>query len=207
MDENARKARNTQRLTELHPTFAERIRSIIAALEAQGFRPRIQDGWRSPADQLKAFNNGNSKLKFGFHNCTGPGGAPESLAVDLLDDDSPLASRREYLLRLAAAAGTVRCQTGVAWGLPAALKQAVFDAVAQGKFNADVKVGWDPTHVEPSDVTVAQAQAGGRPGVPAPAVRSRSRRAGAGGKPSRTPRGKKRNATKKKAKKTRRRGG
>jgi hypothetical protein len=207
MDENARNARNTQRLTELHPTFAQRVRSIIAALEAQGFRPRIQDGWRSPADQLKAFNNGNSKLKFGFHNCTGPGGIRESLAVDLLDDDSPLDSRREYLLRLAAAAATVRCQTGIAWGLPPVLKAAVFDAVAKGNFNANVKIGWDPTHVEPADVTVAQAQAGARPGTPAPALRSRSRRADAGGTPPRRPRRKKRGATKKKARKTRRRRG
>jgi hypothetical protein len=130
--------------------------------------------------------------------------------VDLLDDDSPLASRSEYLLCLAAAAKTVRCQTGVAWGLPPVLKQAVFEAVASGNFKANVKIGWDPTHIEPADVTVAQAQAGGRPGAPAPGVRGRSRlaRAASTGEGTRgAPRRKKRVRGKKKSKKARRRGG
>jgi hypothetical protein len=213
MDETARNARNAQRLTELYPVFAQRIRTVIAALEAQGFRPRIQDAWRSPADQLKAFQTGHSKLEFGFHNVTGANGRQESLAVDLLDDDFPVASRTEYLLRLAAVAGTVRCQTGVAWGLPAALKQAVLDAVANGDFAAPVKIGWDPTHVEPTDVTVAAARAGARPETPAAApTRGRSRRAGEASA-TRAARGggdrrrKKGAPSKKRGKKKRRRGG
>jgi len=210
VDESARIARNTQRLTELHPSFAQRLRNVIAALESQSLRPRIQDAWRSPADQLKAFNSGHSKLRFGFHNVTGPNGQPESLAVDLLDDDSPLASRSEYLLRLAAAAATVHCQTGVGWGLPPALKEAVAAAIAGGDFKANVKIGWDPTHVEPADITVAQARAGVRPPASRAAIRGRSRRSGGAtaGAKARGSRKKKRGASKKKAKKTRRlRGG
>ena len=208
MEENARIARNTQRLTELYPGFAQRLRSIVAALEAQGFRPRIQDAWRSPADQLKAFNSGNSKLQFGFHNVTGPDGQPESLAVDLLDDDSPLTSRREYLLRLAAAAASAHCQTGVAWGLPPALREAVATAIASGNFTANVKIGWDPTHVEPADITVAQARTGARPTASGAPTRSRSRRAGAtrGTRKTRRTGKKTRGTSKVKAKKTRRRG-
>lgn len=163
MDETARQARNTQRLTELYPSFASRITSILAELEAAGFRPRIQDAWRSPEQQLEAYRKGNSKLRFGFHNVTGADGKPESLAVDLLDDDFPLNPRKEYLLRLAAAAAKVKCITGIAWGLPIALQSAVLAAVETQHWSAQVKVGWDPTHVEPSDVTVQEAALGVRP--------------------------------------------
>src|SRR5467141_1523133 len=112
MNEVDRQARNSQRLAELFPTFAVRVRGIIAELEGQGLRPRIQDAWRSPAEQLKAYLSGHSRLKYGFHNVTGPNGEPQSLAVDLLDDDHPAQEGSEYLLRLAAAAERRVCQTG-----------------------------------------------------------------------------------------------
>ena len=163
MDERARLSRNAQRLGELHTAFARRIRRVLAALEAKGYRPRIQDAWRSPADQLKAFARGTSKLKFGFHNVTRANGRPEALAVDILDDDFPLNPRGDYLLQLAAASGRVQCRTGIAWGLPPALAKAVADAVANGAWRARIKIGWDPTHVEPADLTLAAAKAGKRP--------------------------------------------
>jgi hypothetical protein len=161
--EDARRARNARALKELHPAFGRRVSQIIAALERLHYRPRIQDAWRSPQAQLEAFNAGNSRLEFGFHNVTGANGEAEALAVDLLDDDFPLNPRRDYLLRRAAAATDVSCRTGVAWGLPPNLAAAVEAAVASGQWNAKVKIGWDPTHVEPVDVTLAQAAAGRRP--------------------------------------------
>jgi hypothetical protein len=163
MEEQARKARNEARLSELFPTFRVRIARVIAELESRGIRPRIQDGWRSPADQLKAFETGHSKLKFGFHNVTSASGTPESLAVDMLDDDSPLAAGKPYLLQLAAASQNAGLITGVRWGVPKALVGAIDAAIAAKDWNANVKIGWDPTHVQPTDVTVAQAKAGSRP--------------------------------------------
>jgi hypothetical protein len=47
MNEAARKQRNQQRLTECFPKFAQRVKAIISDLEAQGFRPLIQDAHRS----------------------------------------------------------------------------------------------------------------------------------------------------------------
>ncbi|MGD0948541.1 MAG: hypothetical protein ABSA52_14035 [Candidatus Binatia bacterium] len=70
MTEEERQRRNAERLTELYRTFRTRIASVIDSLESQGIRPRIQDAWWSPDDQLQAFNSGHSKLKFGFHNVT-----------------------------------------------------------------------------------------------------------------------------------------
>jgi hypothetical protein len=163
MTEPNRLKRNQDKLRELFPTFAARVTKVIADLEAAGLRPRIQDAYRSPADQLKAFNSGNSKLKFGFHNVTGAGGKPESLAVDLIDDDHPLASPTPYLLRLAATAQKFSLETGVLWGLPATVQQAVKQAIASGTFNSKVKVGWDPTHIQPTGITVQEAKNGKRP--------------------------------------------
>jgi hypothetical protein len=83
--------------------------------------------------------------------------------VDLLDDDHPLNPGRPYLLKLAAAAEQQQLVTGIRWGLPAALRAAIDDAIATRQWNASVKIGWDPTHVEPTDITVAQARGGVRP--------------------------------------------
>ena len=101
MTEPKRKQRNADRLLELFPTFRLRLSKVIEELEEMGIRPRIQDAYRSPADQLKAFNTGHSKLRFGFHNVTGANGEKESLAVDLLDDDNPLQLSKAYLLKVA----------------------------------------------------------------------------------------------------------
>ncbi len=163
MKESARLERNTTRLKELNPVFARRIAAIISRLEAAGLRPRIQCAWRNPADQLAAYQAGTSKLKLGFHNLTRSDGGADSLAVDLLDDDHPAHEGCAYLLQLAAAAEDQRCVTGIRWGVPAGLASGIDAAIAAGDWEAPVKIGWDPAHVEPADVTLAEAKAGRRP--------------------------------------------
>ena len=163
MTEEQRNQRNADRLAELYPSFREKIRAVLADLESRGFRPRIQDAWRSPKDQLQAFQSGHSKLKFGFHNVTASDGTKESLAADVLDDDHPAHEGPEYLLRLAAAAEKQGLTTGIRWGLPQKLRAAIDDALAKGQWKAPVKIGWDPAHVEPTGMTAAQAKAGQRP--------------------------------------------
>ena len=163
MNEAARKQRNQQRLTECFPKFAERVKAVIEDMEGQGFRPRIQDAHRTIEDQLKAFNGGFSKVRFGFHNVTGAGGKPEALAVDLLDDDNPLNPKREYLIRLAATAQSHGLQTGIFFGLPQVLRQGLSQAIADQNFSSSVKIGFDPTHVEVTGISIAEAKAGNRP--------------------------------------------
>jgi hypothetical protein len=164
MTEEQRKQRNADRLTELFPAFRKRIKAVIQDLEAQGLRPRIQDAWRSPEDQLKAFNSGHSKLKYGFHNVTAKDGTKEALAVDMLDDDHPAKEGKEYLLHLAAAAEKQGLITGIRWGVPTQkLRDAIDTAIANKDWKASVKIGWDPTHCEPTDLTSAEAKAGKRP--------------------------------------------
>jgi len=163
MKEEDRKKRNETLLLELHPTFRGRIEQVIASLESAGLRPRIQDAWRSPAKQKKAFESGHSQLLFGFHNVTSMEGTPDSLAVDLVDDNSPLKPGRQYLLQLAAAAEAAGLATGIRWGLPEGLSAGIDAAIAAQDWNANIKIGWDPAHVQPIDLTVEQAKSGMRP--------------------------------------------
>lgn len=163
MTEPQRQQRNADRLLELYPTFRKRIVKVITDLEAINVRPRIQDAYRSPEDQLKAYNSGHSKLKFGFHNVTGTNGQKESLAVDMLDDDSPLKISTAYVLKLAWAAGKNGLMTGIRWGVPVRLIAAIDKAIAEKNWNAPIKIGWDPTHIQPVGMTPADAKAGIRP--------------------------------------------
>lgn len=163
MKELARLARNTQRLSEMHAPTAARMRTVLDRMEAQGFRPRIQDAWRSPADQLLAYQRGHSGVRFGFHNVTGSRGVKESLACDVLDDDHHDAPPTRYLLALTVAARAERLDTGILWNLAPSLKAGVEAAIASRDIDRRVKVGFDPTHVQPVGITIAQARAGRRP--------------------------------------------
>lgn len=163
MNDLARRRRNRARLRELHPAFARRVARLIAELEDEGWRPRIDDAWRAPAVQRAAWTRGHAARRWGLHNVTGADGRPEALAVDLLDDDAPLAPGKPYLLRLAAAADAAGLRSGIRWGLPARLAAAIDEAIVLRDWQAPVKIGWDPTHVEATGLTLAQARAGLRP--------------------------------------------
>ncbi len=56
MLETERLQRNQSRLQELYPYFRARVEAVLKEMEAEGFRPRIQDAWRSPEDQLKSIS-------------------------------------------------------------------------------------------------------------------------------------------------------
>jgi len=99
----------------------------------------------------------------GFHNATGAGGAKEALACDVLDDDAPETSRRPYLLALALAAREHGLHTGILWGLSDAQAAAVNAALAARDLSANVGLGFDPTHVEPVGISLADVKKGARP--------------------------------------------
>jgi hypothetical protein len=163
MQEQQRLGRNQNRLAECHEVFAEALARLIADMERLGFRPRIQDAWRSPEAQLEAFNTGKSELKFGFHNVTGADGHKEALAVDLLDDDAPLHASRRYVLTLAAVTRDHGLETGVLWGLQPSTQEQLERAIRERDFDAPGKFGWDPCHVQVTGMTPEQARQGQRP--------------------------------------------
>jgi hypothetical protein len=163
MKEKARLARNKQRLTECFPTFAARVAAVIADMEAKNFRPRIQDAHRSIADQAQAVHDGFSQVLFGFHNVTGANGKPEALAVDMLDDDHPTNMSRKYLITLASVAQKNGLNSGIFFNLSANARTKLQKAINALDFNPSIKMGFDPTHLEPTGITIAQAKAGKRP--------------------------------------------
>lgn len=163
MLESERKARNAAKLQELHPVFRKKIEAALAEMESYQLRPRIQEAWRSPEDQLRAFREGRSKLEYGFHNVTAPDGTKEALAVDIIDDNRPLGPKLPYILHLAAAAENQGLTTGIYFDLPPDKVANIKRALAAKDWNAPVHIGWDPLHVQVADLTIEEVRAGARP--------------------------------------------
>jgi len=165
MNESVRILYNKNKLQELYPYFRARVEAVLSEMEKAGYRPRIQTAWRSPADQLDAYKNGTSQVQFGFHNVTSPMGVKEALAADVWDDDLLDKVKVDFMLHLAAAAETQGLTTGVRWDL-ADEDSVLIDIALQNKnWDAKIRVGWDPLHVEVTGITLAEAREGRRPDV------------------------------------------
>src|ERR1043166_5752918 len=104
MNEADRIAYNNNKLQEMYLPMRPKIQAIIKEMEQYKYRPRLQQAWRSPADQLDAYKRGTSKVMFGFHNTTGANGVKEALAADIWDDDRLEQVKVDFMLHLAAAA-------------------------------------------------------------------------------------------------------
>jgi len=163
MLEAQRIANNNKKLQEYYPPFGTRIEAILKELEAAGYRARIYTGWRSQAEQIEAYKHGTSKVQFGFHNVTGANGAKESLAADIIDDDHPTDTRLDFKLHLAAAAEAQGLTTGIRWDLKDEDSVLIDIALQNQHWDAKVRIGWDPLHVEPVGITIQEAKAGKRP--------------------------------------------
>lgn len=167
MKEADRLARNKERLTECFPTFAACVAAVIADMQAQDFRPRIQDAHRSIADQHAHHGDGTSTVSFSFHNVVGAAGKFEALAVDLLDDDHPGENvSRKYLITLASVAQKHGLKSGIFFFKsepPPGTREKLKAAVDALNFDPHIVIGFDPTHIETTGVTIAQAKAGKRP--------------------------------------------
>lgn len=74
-----------KKLQSMNPTLRPKVQAVLAALTQRGFQPKIVYGWRSVAVQLQLFQQGNSKVKFSFHNAQKPDGTPNAYAADIID--------------------------------------------------------------------------------------------------------------------------
>ncbi len=74
-----------KKLQSMNPMLRPKVQAVQAALTQRGFQPKIFYGWRSVAVQLQLFQQGNSKVKFSFHNAQKPDGTPNSYAADIID--------------------------------------------------------------------------------------------------------------------------
>jgi hypothetical protein len=170
MLENERKLRNQIKLSELHPGFRAKVEAVIVEMENAGFRPRIHEAWRSPDDQMKAYQGGKSKVQFGFHNVTSKDGTKEALAADIIDDDRPDGVKMPYILHLAAAAKKNGLITGSYFDLTTEKLVNLEKALTAQDWNAPVHIGWDPLHVQVAGLTIDEVKAGKRTVSPAQAV-------------------------------------
>ncbi|MDX1378752.1 MAG: hypothetical protein R3307_07885, partial [Anaerolineales bacterium] len=131
MKEADRIQRNTIKIQELHPSVRPRMEAVLRELESYGYRPRIQEAWRSPKDQLAAYKAGASKVRYGFHNVTADDGTKEALAADVWDDDRPFTAKTHFMLHLLAAAEKNGLTTGIRWSLSENRIELIEDAIAQ----------------------------------------------------------------------------
>lgn len=74
-----------KKLASMKPEMATKVRAVLAALEAKGFKPKVFFGWRSVAVQAQLYAEGKSKVRFSFHNAQLPDGTPNSYAADIID--------------------------------------------------------------------------------------------------------------------------
>src|SRR5688572_9601091 len=163
MLEKDRLARNLQMLAQMYPAFRTRVEAVIKTLESFGYRPRIQEAWRSPQAQMDAFRSGHSRLIYGLHNATAADGTKEALAADIYDDNNMSSLKVPFVLHLLAAAENQDLTTGVYWDLSVNHIAAIRDAIAKKNWAAKVHVGYDPLHVEVTGITPKDAQQGKRP--------------------------------------------
>ena len=163
MLERERIQRNQSRLLELYPSMRSGVQAVLQEMESAGYRPRIQEAWRSAEDQLRAYNAGTSKVKFGFHNVTATNGSKEALAADIIDDNRPFNTKTDFMLHLTAAAERNGLTSGIRWGLTDTQSKAIDDAIAAKTWTVPIHVGWDPLHVEVKGLTINEAFEGKRP--------------------------------------------
>jgi hypothetical protein len=161
MTDAALAARNEAGLKECWPAFGARVRRALLTLQSAGLRPRVHDAWRSPAEQLADFKSGASQRRWGYHNATSAAGAPEALAVDIVDDDHPMHVPWAFIAAVNRSAWDAGLNTGVLWGLPMHLRAGTEATIRAG--GQPKKWGWDPLHLEPRGLTIARARAGERP--------------------------------------------
>jgi len=154
---------NKNKLQEFYPTLRTRIEPLLMEMEKSGYRPRVQTAWRSVADQLDAYRRGTTRVQFGFHNITGAGDTKESLAADIWDDDRMEQVKVDFMLHLAAAAEVQGLTTGIRWDLTEEDQKLINLAVKHQVWDAQLRVGWDPLHVEPLGITIEEAKNGKRP--------------------------------------------
>lgn len=67
------------------PDLRPKVNAVLGALKKRGFNPTVFYGWRSIAVQLQLYSQGNSIVKFSFHNAQKPDGTPNSYAADIID--------------------------------------------------------------------------------------------------------------------------
>ena len=179
MTDKRLKARNTAMLREVYLRLRPPVRRILQGMMRSGWRPRIQQAWRSPAQQRQNLKKKTSKVAWSFHNATDRTGKPEALAVDVIDDKKLYRPPKLFWFHLARLAQKNGMETGIAWGVKGKAKREeiqkaidffivgidffIVDPKVFAKLTKKIRIGWDPGHCQPAGVKLSAARKGWRP--------------------------------------------
>ena len=62
-----------------------KTKRVLASLRDEGYKPKIFFAWRSVAVQQELVANGNSTVRFSYHNAQMKNGTPKAYAADIID--------------------------------------------------------------------------------------------------------------------------
>lgn len=168
MNEAQRTAQNLARLELVDSSIRTQVRHVLGTLEYYGFKPLISsEVFRTPAEQLRLYRLGRSKVKWGFHCATTPDGKPGSLAADIIDAYKGWDASYKFWLTLGYAAKAQGLNWGGYFGLNSrqhGLLASYLPGIKTGVFPDanNIRFGWDVAHIETARVTIAEAKAGKR---------------------------------------------
>lgn len=146
MTEERLAARNAAMLAELDPAHRKKFAAFLAAVTRAGWRIRAQEAYRSMDRQAELFALGLTQRKTGgLHTAR--------LALDVVDDGKPLVPTPMFMSVLAIEAKKLGLETGLLWGVPAALRTPRQVAIDNGDLEQlermiIAKRGWDPLHIQ-----------------------------------------------------------
>jgi peptidoglycan L-alanyl-D-glutamate endopeptidase CwlK len=74
-----------KKMRSMFPEMRPKVEAVLAGLRQRGFQPRVHFAWRSVAVQLQLFRQGNTTVRFSFHNAQKRDGTPNAYAADIID--------------------------------------------------------------------------------------------------------------------------
>ena len=74
-----------KKLASLDSKMRAKTKRVLASLRDEGYKPKIFFAWRSVAVQQELVANGNSTVRFSFHNAQMKNGTPKAYAADIID--------------------------------------------------------------------------------------------------------------------------
>lgn len=164
MDDQTRHSLNTDRLQKAWAGIRPKFAAVLSDMEGKGWRPVVAFNiHRTVAEQAQLVHEGKSKVLYSFHNVTAKDGSPESLAMDVYDISAPYNEPLKFFLHLYGSAKAHGLHTGSVFGLNHAQVARLDRMVKLSAWDDKLPLGWDKWHVEPADITIAQAKAGQRP--------------------------------------------
>lgn len=153
------------KLASLTPTMETKVRAVLAELRAEGWEPRMFNGFRHPATQQSFYDRGDSKVTFSRHNGLrwDPRGylLADAHATDITDprfNEAKIGDRPSLALFYKALRDAAKRQ-----GLGSGADYARWETLPDGSKRAlsiwsEYGLGWDPVHIEDTSKSVKQLQ-------------------------------------------------